>query len=163
MIGSVIGGGAGALGGLFGGISKNKMIQKQIEMINQRKQENQNWYDRRYNEDSTQRADAQRLLTLTEESIRKRNKATAGREAVMGGASEQSAQEKEQNNKMLSDAVSQINVAGEKRKEQIEQQYQARKDALNDTLANLESQKKDAFDIMSDMIGGAANGMSLGI
>ena len=64
MLGGIIGGAAGALGGIFGGISKNKMLKRMRNMINEQKRENQDWYDRRYNEDATQRADAQAILCL---------------------------------------------------------------------------------------------------
>ena len=71
MIGSLVSAGLGAVGGILGASSKNKLIKQQMRMLEQQKKENQDWYDRRYNEDATQRADAQRLLTLTEESIKK--------------------------------------------------------------------------------------------
>lgn len=74
LIGSIIGGGMKAAGSIFGGISASKAIKKAKRNIEAQRQKNQDWYDRRYNEDSTQRADAQRILTQTEESIRQRNR-----------------------------------------------------------------------------------------
>ena len=83
MIGSIIGAGMQAAGAIWGGISAAKSAKKVKQNIEEQKQKNQDWYDRRYNEDPTQRADAVRLLTMTEESIKKRNKAAAGSAAVM--------------------------------------------------------------------------------
>ena len=83
MLGGIIGGAAGALGGIFGGISKNKMLKKQMAMVNEQKRENQDWYDRRYNEDATQRADAQAILTKTSEMIKQRNQQSAGTQAAV--------------------------------------------------------------------------------
>ena len=114
MLGGIIGGAAGALGGIFGGISKNKMLKKQMAMIKEQKRENQDWYDSRYNEDATQRADAQAILTQTADMIRRRNQQSAGAQAVMGGTEESAAAAKEANAKALSDATSQIAVAGAK-------------------------------------------------
>jgi hypothetical protein len=160
---SIIGGALGALGGVFGGLGKNDAIKKQMQMIAQQQRENQDWYDRRYNEDATQRADAQRLLQMTEESIKKRNKAAAGTAAVMGGTAESVAAEKEANNKALADVTSQIAAAGEARKDRIENQYMARKEQLNSAMRELEGQKSSTLDLISQGLGGAASGMSMGL
>ena len=163
MLGGIIGGTAGALGGIFGGISKNKMLKKQMAMIKEQKRENQDWYDRRYNEDSTQRADAQAILTQTADMIRRRNQQSAGAQAVMGGTEESAAAAKEANAKALSDATSQIAVAGAQRKDQIEGQYRERQQQLDETLRQLQGQKQDGFQMVSNAIGGAANGFASGM
>ena len=163
MLGGIIGGTAGALGGIFGGISKNKMLKKQMAMIKEQKRENQDWYDRRYNEDYTQRADAQAILTQTADMIRRRNQQSAGTQAVMGGTEESAAAAKEANAKALSDATSQIAVAGAQRKDQIEGQYRERQQQLDETLRQLQGQKQDGFQMVSNAIGGAANGFASGM
>ena len=163
MLGGIIGGAAGALGGIFGGISKNKMLKKQMAMVNEQKRDNQNWYERRYNEDATQRADAQAILTKTSEMIKQRNKQLAGTQAVMGGTEESVAASKEANAKALSDATSQIAVAGAQRKDQIESQYRERQNQLDEQLRQLEGDKVDGFGMLSNAVGGAANGFASGM
>lgn len=158
MLGAIIGGALGAAGSILGGISKNNAIKKQMEMAAQQQRENQDWYDRRYNEDATQRADAQRMITLTEESIKKRNKAAAGTAAVMGGTDESVAAEKEANSKALADTTSQIVAAADARKDQIEGQFLSRKENLDNTMRELESQKQSGLDILGGALGGAAQG-----
>ena len=101
MIGSLVGAGLSAVGSIFGGISASKAMKKVKKNLQQQKQANQDWYDRRYNEDATQRADAQRILTKTEESIRNRNRQAAGAQAVMGGTEESVAAAKAANNQAL--------------------------------------------------------------
>ncbi len=128
MIGSLVGAGLSAVGSIFGGISASKAMKKVKKNLQAQKQANQDWYDRRYNEDATQRADAQRILTMTEESIKNRNRQAAGAQAVMGGTEESVAAAKAANNQALADATSQIAVNAEARKDQIEQTYQ-QKDA----------------------------------
>lgn len=166
MLGGIIGGAAGALGGIFGGISKNKMLKEQMKMVNEQKRANEDWYNRRYNEDATQRADAQAILTRTAEMIKQRNKSAAGTAAVMGGTDESVAAAKEANAKALSDAASQIAVAGGQRKDQIEGQYMEREQALDKELRELRGQRKDGLEMASDAVGGAfigyAKGMGLG-
>ncbi len=162
MLGGIIGAAGGALGGVLGGISRNKALKQQMKMVNEQKKENQDWYDRRYNEDSTQRADAQAMLTQTAEAIKQRNQASAGSAAVMGGTEESVASTKAANAQAMADATSKIVVAGEQRKDQIENQYRERNNELNQQLQNLQSQKKDALSITSDAIGGAVNGFAKG-
>lgn len=145
MIGSLVGAGLSAVGSIFGGISASEAMKKVNKNLQQQKQANQDWYDRRYNEDATQRADAQRILTKTEESIRNRNRQAAGAQAVMGGTEESVAAAKAANNQALADATSQIAVNAEARKDQIEQTYQQRDAQIDDALNNLEIKKSEAI------------------
>lgn len=145
MVGSLVGAGLSAVGSIFGGISASKAMKKVKKNLQSQKQANQDWYDRRYNEDVTQRADAQRILTKTEESIRNRNRQAAGTQAVMGGTEESVAAAKAANNQALAEAASQIAVAGDARKDQIEQTYQQRDAQLNDVLNNIEINKAHAI------------------
>ncbi len=145
MIGSLVGAGLSAVGSIFGGISASKAMKKVKKNLQAQKQANQDWYDRRYNEDATQRADAQRILTKTEESIRNRNQQAAGAQAVMGGTEESVAAAKAANNQALADATSQIAVNAEARKDQIEQTYQQKDAQINDALNNIEMKKAQAI------------------
>lgn len=145
MIGSLVGAGLSAVGSIIGGISASKAMKNVKKNLQAQKQANQDWYDRRYNEDATQRADAQRILTKTEESIRNRNRQAAGAQAVMGGTEESVAAAKDANNQALAEATSQIAVNAEARKDQIEQTYQQKDAQLNDALNNLETNKAQAI------------------
>lgn len=145
MIGSLVGAGLSAVGSIFGGISASKAMKKVKKNLQAQQQANKDWYNRRYYEDATQRADAQRILTKTEESIRNRNRQAAGAQAVMGGTKESVAAAKMANNEALADATSQIAVNAEARKDQIEQTYQQRDAQINDALNNLEQQKAQAI------------------
>lgn len=145
LIGSIAGGALGAAGSIFGGISASKAMRRVKKNLQAQKEANKNWYDRRYNEDATQRADAQRILTKTEESIRNRNRQAAGAQAVMGGTDESTAAAKAANAQALADATSQIAVNAENRKDQIEQTYQQRDSQINEALNNLEINKAQAI------------------
>ncbi len=145
MIGSLIGAGLSAVGSIFGGISASKAMKKVKNNLENQKRENQDWYDRRYNEDATQRADAQRILSKTEESIRNRNRQAAGSAAVMGGTEESVAAAKAANNAALADATATIAANADARKDQIEAQYQQKKAQVDDALNNLEMNKAQAI------------------
>lgn len=145
LFGSIAGGALGAAGSIFGGISASKAMRRVKKNLQAQKEANQNWYDRRYNEDATQRADAQHILTQTEESIRNRNRQAAGAQAVMGGTDESTAAAKAANAQALADATSQIAAGAENRKDQIEQTYQQRDSQINEALNNLEINKAQAI------------------
>lgn len=145
MIGSLVGGALGIGASIFGGVSASKAMKKVKKNIEGQQAENESWYNRRYNEDATQRADAQRILTMTNENIRKRNQQAAAAQAVMGGTEESLAAAKMANNEALAEATSQIAVAGDRRKDAIEQQYKERDAQLEDKLNNLEIGKAQAI------------------
>lgn len=141
----LIGAAVGAAGSIFGGISASKAMKRMKKNVEAQRKANQDWYDRRYNEDATQRADAQRILTQTEQSIKNRNQQAAGAQAVMGGTDESTAAAKAANAQALADATSQIAVNAENRKDQIEQTYQQRDSQINEALNNLEINKAQAI------------------
>lgn len=141
LIGSAI----GAAGSIFGGISASKAMKRAKRNVEAQRKKNQDWYDRRYNEDATQRADAQRILTQTEESIKQRNKASAGSAAVMGGTDESVAAAKAANNQALADATSQIAAQADARKDNIEATYMANDNAFVEQLNQIEQGKAQAI------------------
>ncbi len=145
MIGSLVGAGLSAVGSIFGGIQASKAMKRVKRNLESQQQANEAWYNRRYNEDATQRADAQRILQLTEESIRNRNRQAAGVQAVTGGTEESVAAAKAANNQALADAASRIAVNGEARKDQIEATYQQRDAQIQGALNDMEVNKTKAI------------------
>lgn len=158
MIGALIGAGLSVASSIAGGIANRKARKKQEQMIAQQQKENQAWYDRKYNEDPTKRADTVRLLTQMQEQIKNRNKAAKGRQAVMGGTEDSTTAVKEANNKTLADTVSQIVAANDARKDNIEQQYMNRKNQLQNQQMGLEAEKAaDTANAVAGVAGTAAN------
>lgn len=135
---AILGAAMTAGGAIYGGIKSARANQQAKEMNEEQRQKNQNWYDRRYNEDATQRADAQRILTQTRDIIKQRNQAAQGRQAVMGGTEESVAATKEANNKALADATSHIAADAERRKDMIESTYMRNDDVNNQRLVAIE-------------------------
>lgn len=127
-----------------------KEVKKNVE---QQRQANEDWYNRRYNENPTQRADALRLLEMTSENIRQRNREAAGRAAVGGGTEEAVAATKAANAKAMADAAGQIAANDAARKDAIEQQYQARENGLTNQLNQMEAARANAITAAA---GGAA-------
>ena len=158
MIGALIGAGLGLASSIAGGIANRKSRRKQEQMLAQQQRENQAWYDRRYNEDPTKRADTVRLLTQMQEQIKNRNRAAKGRQAVMGGTEDSTTAVKEANNKTLADTTSQIVAANEARKDAIEQQYQQNKRSIQGQQMQMEAEKSaDTANVVAGVAGTAAN------
>lgn len=163
MIGTAIAGGAALAGQVVGGILGSKAAREQRRALRAEQKKNQEWYERRYNEDATQRADVQRMLTRVEDSIRKRNKSAAGTAAVMGAPEESVALAKEANNEALANATADIVANAEARKDAIEQQYKERDSALQSALigqkANQQAQMGQAVAQGLSTAGNIAGGM----
>jgi hypothetical protein len=158
MIGALIGAGLGLASSIAGGIANRKARRKQEQMLAQQQRENQAWYDRKYNEDPTKRADTVRLLTQMQEQIKNRNRAAKGRQAVMGGTEDSTTAVKEANNKTLADTTSQIVAANEARKDAIEQQYQRNKRSIQSQQMQMEAEKSaDTANAVAGVAGTAAN------
>lgn len=157
IIGSVVGAGIGAAGSIFGGNKASQAIKAARNRIKGELADNESWYNRNYNEDVTQRADAQKLLQMTEESIRNRNRAAAGTQAVMGGTEESTQATKTANAEAAAEAVSRIAAAGDARKERVDSQYQSNKRVLDDQLNGLDAQKaQNIGNVTSGLAGTAA-------
>lgn len=158
----LIGAGIGAAGAIFGGIKASQAMRQVAQTIDKQQRENQDWYNRRYNEDATQRADAQRVLSMTEERIKQRNKAAAGRAAVMGTTDEGVAAEKAANTQVLADATSQVAASSEAKRDAIEQQYQARKNELDAQKMQLRQQQAQGISQATQGITSVAGDMDFG-
>lgn len=153
----------GLASSLYGGWKASEAMKGVKSNIERQRQENQNWYDRRYNEDATQRADAQRVLNETARRIRERNRAAQGAQAVAGGTEESVAATKAANAEAMAEAASRITAAGEARKDGIEQQYQQTRAGLEAQRNNLEAQRAAALTKAAQGAASAAATMGSGI
>lgn len=158
-LGSLVGSAMKVAGAIGGGIAARKAAKEQTDRLDNLQQQNQAWYDRRYNEDATQRADAQRLITMTEEAIKNRNRQAAGAAAVMGGTTESVAAAKAANNAALTDTISQIAADAADRKDIIEGQYLAKNQSIVNRQNDISAQKAQAITEAIGQVGDAANAM----
>ena len=141
--GSVIGGALNLGASIYGGIKQAQAMRDITRNLNAQKAENEVWYQRNYNEDATQRADAQRMITATEESIKNRNRQAQATAAVMGQSNEDVAQQVGANNSAIADTNAQIASAGAARKDNIDSQYRQVKSGLNGQLNQVTQQKAE--------------------
>ena len=108
---------------IFGGNKASKAMKQANNLVQQQKDKNQAWYDRRYNEDYSQTAEAQNMLNYAREQADKVYKRAEGAAAVAGATEESVARAKEAGNEMISNTARNIAAQGTARKDAIEQQY----------------------------------------
>ncbi len=152
LIGSAI----GAAASIYGGISGAKAMNKAIKNVEAQRKKNQDWYDRRYNEDATQRADAVQVLTQTQDMLRQNSQQAAGSAAVGGGTDESVAQAKASAAKTVGDVMSNMNAQADKRKDSIEQQYMQNDDNYANQLTQYQIGKANAISEAVQGVGEAA-------
>lgn len=153
MIASLIGAGMSAAGSIYGYMKASEAARKAKGEVEAQRRANKAWYERRYNEDATQRADAQRILTNTAERVARRNQAAMGTQAVMGGTDESLSATKEANNRAIAEAASQIAAMGDRRKDAIEAQYMNRDASLGGELAQIERNRANAIAAATQGVG----------
>ena len=150
MIGTILGIGSS----IFGGIMGARAAKQQKKAIEEQRKKNEEWYNRRYNEDATQRADAVRMLERTKDFIKERNKSAAGTAAVMGTPASAVAVEKANNNAIIADTTSRIIADNEARKDMIEQTYLEKDDRYQEQLNQA---NQDKVNSITQAVAGAAN------
>lgn len=130
------------LGSILGGIMGVASANKQNALIEAEQKKNEQWYNRRYNEVGTERADAQAALTAMRDAQRARSANARGASVVAGGTAESAAAEKAAQNAAMASAISSINVANEARKDSVENKYMSRDASIS--AAKLQAEKDKA-------------------
>ena len=136
---------AGSIGSaIFGGSKASKAAKEANRLIEQQQKDNQAWFDRRYNEDYSQTAEAQNLMNYAREQAEKQFRRAEGAAAVAGATDESVAMAKQSANEMLAQTASNIAAQGTAGKDAIEQQYQNTKNSLTQQqVANLQQKAQN--------------------
>lgn len=141
MWGAIAGAALGATSSIFGSIAARRQAKKAEAELEQQRKNNEDWYRRRYNEDYTQTAEAQRALTLAREEAQRQMAAARGRQAVLGGTEESVAATQEAVNRGIADTMSQIAAQGTARKDAIESTYLGKRDSIAQQYMNMYNQR----------------------
>lgn len=131
---AAVGVGISALGGA------RAARQKRRELA-QRERENNAWYDQRYNELGTERADAQAALSAMRAAQAQRMSSARGASAVMGASAGSVAAEKNAANMAMGQTIGQINANAEAYKQGIENAYLQRKNDISNQRLNMYEQQ----------------------
>lgn len=141
---AAIGAIASGVSSLFGARSARRQRQQQLAEIARQQQNNNNWYNRRYNEDATNRADAQRMLTRVSNLMTDTTRSANARKAVIGGTDASTAAAQQANASALGNALADITTNAENRKDDIESQYQQRDNQLGSAAVDVNAQYETA-------------------
>jgi hypothetical protein len=127
---------------LFGGARAAR--QRRRELAN-RERENNAWFDQRYNELSTEGAEAQAALTAMRAAQQQRMASARGASSVMGASAGSVAAEKNAANMAMGQTIGQLAAQGQARKDAIEKSYLAEKNSISD--ARLKGYEQDAQNV----------------
>ena len=130
MIETIISGAFDVAGSLASNILKRNDLKKIKRDLQSRRAQNDAWYSRAMGEDPTQRADAQALITRTEEALRRQTRASQATQAVAGGTAAATAVQKEAAAKALADQAAQIVADAETRRDSLAHEYRTRDEKL---------------------------------
>lgn len=158
MIGAAIGAVAGLAGSIIGGIKASKAAKKAQKALDKAEKDNQDWYNRRYNEDYMQSAEAQSALSKAREYAMEQYKNARGAAAV-GGATDESVAQQKAANKMMGDVTSGIAANATARKDAVEQQYLSTKSNLNNQRVSMYTGQAQANTQAASQAMGAGMGM----
>jgi hypothetical protein len=143
-VGSIIGAGTAAIGVGISALGGARAARQKRRELARQERENNAWYDQRYNELGTERADAQAALSAMRAAQAQRMSAARGTEAVVGASAGSVAAEKAGANMAMGQTISQMNANNENNKMAIENAYLQRKnDISNRRLGMYEAQSQN--------------------
>ena len=134
MIGSIVGAASSLASGIAGGIKARKAARKANAVLDKQAKENEDWFNRRYNEDYTQSAEAQAALTKARELADEQYRKASGTAAVVGATDESVAQAKKA-------AASGIATNATARKDAVESQYLNTKNNISNQRLSIYNQQ----------------------
>jgi hypothetical protein len=146
---------------IYGGIKAGQENKKMQTYLNGQQADNENWYNKNYYSDYTNRANTQALMKNTRDTLKKNNEVAANTAAVTGATPEATAVAKEQSNKTLTDTTSRVAAIGQQWKDGLTDKYMARKNQLgNQEYNNMATNANSYENLMSNGIKQIGNGAS---
>lgn len=139
LIGGAIGAVAGIGSAIAGGIASKKAAKKNRKIIGGMRKDSQDWYDKEYHADFTQRSDAQSALNKAREMLNQRYGYAQGAAAVSGATDESVAMQKAGANETMADITGGIAERADAYKEQVRNNYENQQNSLNQAEINVNS------------------------
>lgn len=136
LYGSIISSAGQGASSILGGIFSAAKMKKNQKIIDAQRNRSQAWYDREYNADFTQRADAQAALGKAREILDSRYKQAEAQAAITGATPEAIAMQKQAGNNVLAGITSNIAARADAYKEQVRANYENQQNAADNTEIN---------------------------
>lgn len=128
-------------GAAMSAIAGARAYRRQMNNLRKQERENQNWYDRRYNENATERADSVALNEQAKQHFAERMAQHQGTAAVMGGTNAQLAAEKNAEAVGYAGMQAQRQQMADRRKDTIENAFLANKSNIQNKMLEMEAQR----------------------
>jgi hypothetical protein len=141
LIGGIIGGIGSAAAGIIGGRAARKAANRNARLLAEAEEDAKAWYDKEYNSNYLDRADARATLAATREMLADRYRAAEGSAAVTGATEESLARQKAAANEALSDVTSNLAQSAEAHKEAVRANYEAQQEAYRQEKTGVNNQK----------------------
>lgn len=156
LIGGIVGGIGSAVGGIVGGRAARRAARRNAKILADAEKRNKAWYDREYNSNFLQRADAQAAINKTREMLNERYNASAAAAAVSGATDEAVAQQKLAANEAMSGVMGSIAERADAYKEQVRANYENKQAAIDDAKMGVNNQRAQATAQAASGLAGAA-------
>ena len=137
MIGTIIGLATSAAGSIWGAVSSARKSREAQAVLDRQHTANQDWYNREYNTDYTQRADVQRILTKQRDLLSEAYKRARATNVVAGGSDNSLAMLQNSANQSLADTISSVASSGQTYKDNINSQRLAESNQYAQGVANV--------------------------
>ena len=151
--------GASLASSIWGGIQSSKAQKRAEQRLANEKAANDAWYNRRYNEHTIDTAAGQNMIRMAKDYARETWKKAAGAAAVGGGTDAEVAEAKAAGNKMVGDAIAQIEANDVARKDNVDAAYRARQNQLTQQQMALDQQQASNI---SQVAGGVSDALLSG-
>jgi len=135
MIGSIIGTGLGLAGNIAGLIGSAKANKERQKLINSRRADIQNWFDKEYNQDFLATSENKSAMKHLSDKIREKQLAQENTNAIMGGSDESAVAQKGENTRTYADFVNNMAAKATDSKDSARHDYMA-------GMANVDSQQQ---------------------
>lgn len=153
MVGSII---SSALGGalqvgsaIYGQVKSNQLNKQAQAELDQRRNENKQWYQQKMNEDYMMRSDVQNVLRKQRELLNEQYQRARATNIVAGGTDESLALQQREANRTMGDTMADIAANASAYKDNVEQQYRAQE-------SNLSQQQQQIYANQANQVAKAA-------
>lgn len=146
---------------IYSGIKAGEDRQKADAMQHKQLADNEALYNNEYYTDYTKRPDSQNLLKRLKETTDSNNKQAEMTAAITGATPESVQAQRNANNKVVTDTYGNLAAMGAQHKDNVQQQYLARKDGYNrniynSLIGNAESSEKGLYNGLGQIGSGLA-------
>lgn len=162
MVGTLIGAAAQVGSSIYGAIKSSQANKKAESLLQNQRDENQKWYDRKMAEDYTQRSDVQSVLQKQRDLLSEQYKRARAANIVGGGTDESLALQQQEANETMGDTMESIAAQADTYKEGIENQFRAQDAALNQQQVANEQAKAQSIATAAGQVGSAVSGLMAG-